>query len=109
MLQITEALKPTTLEVYNDSHLHAHHQAMQGSTSKETHFRLVIISDAFKSKMQPTRHRMIYTLLQDEMQMQGGIHALQLKTRTFEEEQRQKAKEMVLGSEGSASEPRSEY
>lgn len=28
-----------TLEIYNDSHLHSHHKAMQGSTSKETHFR----------------------------------------------------------------------
>ena len=37
--QITAALSPTTLEIYNDSHLHAHHKAMQGATSKETHFR----------------------------------------------------------------------
>jgi len=34
-LQINEALKPTSLEIYNDSHLHAHHKAMEGSTSKE--------------------------------------------------------------------------
>lgn len=33
--KITEALKPTTLEIYNDSHLHAHHKAMQGVASKE--------------------------------------------------------------------------
>lgn len=39
--QITEALKPTTLEIYNDSHLHSHHKAMAHSTSKETHFRFV--------------------------------------------------------------------
>jgi BolA protein len=37
--QITAAFNPQTLEIYNDSHLHAHHKAMQGSTSKETHFR----------------------------------------------------------------------
>lgn len=30
---------PSTLEIYNDSHMHAHHKAMQGSTSRETHFR----------------------------------------------------------------------
>lgn len=40
--QITEALKPTTLEIYNDSHRHSHHKAMEGSVSKETHFRLVV-------------------------------------------------------------------
>ena len=39
--------------------------------------------------MQPARHRMIYSLLKDEMAQEGGIHALQLKTRTPEEEERQ--------------------
>lgn len=35
VVQITEALKPTTFEIYNDSHKHAHHKAMQGVTSRE--------------------------------------------------------------------------
>ncbi|OCL11790.1 hypothetical protein AOQ84DRAFT_396047 [Glonium stellatum] len=75
---ITAALAPTTLEIYNDSHLHSHHKAMQGSTSKE---------------MQPARHRMVYGLLKDEMAQVGGIHALQLRTRTPEEEERQRQRE----------------
>ncbi|KAF4984752.1 hypothetical protein FZEAL_113 [Fusarium zealandicum] len=91
-LQITAAFNPQTLEIYNDSHLHSHHKAMQGSTSSETHFRLVITSDAFDSKMQPARHRMVYALLRDEMAQDGGIHALQLRTLTPEEEQRQQKK-----------------
>ncbi|KAM3515376.1 hypothetical protein MY11210_000938 [Beauveria gryllotalpidicola] len=91
--KITAALNPMTLEIYNDSHLHSHHKAMQGSTSKETHFRLVITSDAFKSKMQPARHRMIYALLSEEMAREGGIHALQLRTLTPEEEARQHQKQ----------------
>lgn len=33
--QIGDALKPTTFEIYNDSHKHAHHKAMQGQTSRE--------------------------------------------------------------------------
>lgn len=33
--QIENALKPSTLEIYNDSHKHAHHKAMQGVTSRE--------------------------------------------------------------------------
>ena len=92
-LQIAAALQPTTLEIHNDSSMHAHHQAMQGSVSKETHFRLLITSEAFKSKMQPARHRMVYALLKEEMERAGGIHALQLKTRTPEEEERQNARE----------------
>ncbi|ORX98429.1 bola domain-containing protein [Clohesyomyces aquaticus] len=93
VMRITEALKPTTLEIFNDSHMHSHHKAMQGVTSKETHFRLIITSEAFNSKMQPARHRMVYALLKDEMAQEGGIHALQLKTRTPEEEERQEQKE----------------
>ncbi|MCJ1304422.1 hypothetical protein MMC08_007234 [Hypocenomyce scalaris] len=92
-VKITETLKPSTLEIYNDSHMHAHHKAMQASTSRETHFRLVITSEAFKSKMQPARHRMVYALLKEELQREGGIHALQLRTRTLEEEEQQKARE----------------
>jgi hypothetical protein len=81
---------------------------MEGVASKETHFRLlqlyrvlqnhllildrvVITSDAFQSKSQPARHRMVYALLKDEMAREGGIHALQLRTRTLDEEKRQLA------------------
>lgn len=63
---------------------------MEGSTSRETHFRLVITSDAFKSKMQPARHRLVYSLLKEEMAQEGGIHALQLRTMTVEEEEKGK-------------------
>jgi len=91
--KINEGLKPTFLEIFNDSHYHSHHKAMQGSTSKETHFRLNITSSSFQSKPQPARHRMVYALLKDEMAREGGIHALQLRTRTPEEEEKIKAKE----------------
>ena len=65
---------------------------MAGSTSRETHFRLVITSDAFRAhRGQPARHRLVYGLLKDEMARDGGIHALQLRTMTPEEEAKQKA------------------
>lgn len=32
-------MQPTRLDIFNDSHLHAHHKAMAGSSSRETHFR----------------------------------------------------------------------
>ncbi|KZF24228.1 bola-like protein [Xylona heveae TC161] len=91
--RVSSAFSPTSLEIFNDSHLHSHHKAMQGSTSKETHFRVMITSEAFKGKPQPARHRMVYALLQDEMSRDGGIHALQLRTRTPEEEQKQLERE----------------
>jgi stress-induced morphogen len=67
---------------------------MAGSTSTETHFRVVITSAAFEKKMQPARHRMVYALLKEEMSREGGIHALQLRTRTPEEERRQEEREL---------------
>ncbi|KAJ4374329.1 BolA domain UV induced protein Uvi31 [Neocucurbitaria cava] len=68
---------------------------MQGSTSRETHFRVVITSTAFQGKMQIARHRMVNALMKDEMAQEGGIHALQLTTRTPEEEENRRQKEAV--------------
>lgn len=66
---------------------------MRGVTSRETHFRVIISSDAFKGKMQPARHRLVYSLLKEEMAKEGGIHALQLRTMTLEEEDKRREKE----------------
>lgn len=55
--------------------------------------RLIITSEAFQSKPLLARQRMINTLLKEELAREGGIHALQLKTRTPEEEDKLKAKE----------------
>lgn len=52
-----------------------------------TFIRINIVSHAFNEKMQPARHRMVYALLREELDRPGGIHALQLKTRTPEEEE----------------------
>lgn len=59
---------------------------MAGNTSAETHFRLSITSNEFRSKTQPMRHRMVYALMKEEL-ASGSIHALQLETRTPEEVQ----------------------
>ncbi|KAL2864317.1 BolA family protein [Aspergillus lucknowensis] len=91
--KITTALNPSTLIIRNDSHLHAHHAPMRGSTSKETHFHVTITSNSFQSKLQAARHRMVYALLKEEMSQEGGIHALQLKTKTPEEEEREKERQ----------------
>ena len=66
---------------------------MEDSTSSETHFRAVITSKEFEKKTQPARHRMVYNLLKDEMAKDGGIHALQLRTRTPDEEEKQAERE----------------
>ncbi|KAJ2905870.1 hypothetical protein MKZ38_003878 [Zalerion maritima] len=89
--KVQESLTPTRLEIHNDSHKHAHHEPMAASTSKETHFRLLITSSAFEGKRLPARHRLIHALLKDEMAREGGIHALQLKTLTPAEEEKKGA------------------
>lgn len=61
-----------------------------------------ITSDAFKSKMQPARHRLVYGLLKDEMAAEGGIHALQLRTRTVAEEERAQAQAQAATEENNA-------
>ena len=55
--------------------------------------RVVITSEAFQSKPLLARQRMVNALLKEELAREGGIHALQLKTRTPEEEEKLKAKE----------------
>jgi BolA protein len=42
--------------------------------------------------MQPARHRMVYALLKEELDRPGGIHALQLRTKTPEEEAKQRSR-----------------
>ncbi|KAI8341692.1 bola-like protein-domain-containing protein [Chlamydoabsidia padenii] len=81
--KVTEALEPSLLETVNESHLHAHHSAMKGVTNKETHFKLTVVSEKFQGKTLMQRHRMIYGLLGDELQQ--GLHALTLKTKTQSE------------------------
>jgi stress-induced morphogen len=56
-------------------------------------YSLVITSSAFDGKMQLARHRMVNTIMKDELAQEGGIHALQLTTRTPQEEEARKQKE----------------
>ncbi|KAK9386360.1 bola-like protein-domain-containing protein [Lipomyces mesembrius] len=87
---LTQNLKPTYLKIHNDSHKHAHHAPMRDSVSRETHFRLEIVSEAFEGKRLPMRHRLIYQMFSKEMNAEGGIHAMQLLTLTPKEwEERQ--------------------
>lgn len=66
---------------------------MAGSTSAETHFRLVIVSNEFEGSRQIQRHRMVNQLLKEELAREGGIHALQVKALTPEEEEKKLAQE----------------
>ncbi|MBA2126011.1 BolA family transcriptional regulator [Hyphomicrobium methylovorum] len=69
-------LRPTRLDVINESELHAGHRNSPGTGN--SHFRILIISDAFTGKSRLERHRLVNETLKDELK--GGIHALALTT-----------------------------
>lgn len=77
---------------------------MQGSVSRETHFRIEVTAEAFRGQRQPARHRMVYGLLREELEREGGLHALQLRTRTVEEEGKEEGKEKVKENGGKGDE-----
>ncbi|CCE73259.1 Piso0_000289 [Millerozyma farinosa CBS 7064] len=83
--KLKESLKPTYVKVSNDSAKHAHHAGIRGaSNTTESHFRIEIISDEFANKNLPSRHRLVYNILDEELKSKG-VHALQLKTKTEQE------------------------
>tara|TARA_A100001391_G_scaffold76627_1_gene49595 strand:+ start:558 stop:827 length:270 start_codon:yes stop_codon:yes gene_type:complete len=74
--KLTEALRPSDIDIVDESHLHAGHSGWREGGS--THFRVRVVSEAFTGKSRVERHRMVNALLADELA--GGVHALALKT-----------------------------
>jgi len=72
--KLTEAFKPQSLRVEDESHKHEGHAGHR--PGGETHFRVYIVSEAFRGKSRIDRHRMINAAL--ARQLDGGVHALAL-------------------------------
>jgi BolA family transcriptional regulator, general stress-responsive regulator len=73
--KLTDAFTPQSLNVMDESHLHAGHAgAREGG---QTHYRVYIVSDAFKGKTRIDRHRMINSALAAELA--GSVHALAIQ------------------------------
>jgi BolA protein len=70
--KLREAFAPMSLRVEDESDRHQGHAGYR--PGGETHFRLYIVSEAFRGKSKLERHRMINALLADELA--GGVHAL---------------------------------
>jgi BolA protein len=70
--KLTEAFAPASLRVEDESHQHEGHAGHR--PGGETHFRVYIVSDAFRGKGRVERHRMINTTLAQELA--GRVHAL---------------------------------
>jgi BolA protein len=70
--KLTEAFAPQSLKVVDESHQHEGHAGHR--PGGQTHYRVYIVSDAFKGKTRIERHRMITQSLAAELS--GGVHAL---------------------------------
>ena len=71
------ALQPQTLELIDESALHAGHAG--AGPGGNTHWRLVIVSPAFAGRNTVARHRMVYEALGSLMN--DPIHALAIRAR----------------------------
>jgi BolA family transcriptional regulator, general stress-responsive regulator len=67
-------LRPTRLDVINESELHAGHRSSPGTG--ESHFRILIVSEAFTGKSRVERHRLVNAVLAEDVGKR--VHALAL-------------------------------
>jgi BolA protein len=70
--KLTKAFNPQSLKVEDESHLHKGHSGHR--PGGQTHYRVYIVSDAFKGKSRLDRHRLINSTLAAELA--AGVHAL---------------------------------
>lgn len=75
--KLTDGLTPRHLEVINESHKHS---VPPGS---ESHFKVVVVSDAFEGQRLVQRHQAVNQILSAELR--DSIHALSLQTHTAAE------------------------
>lgn len=81
IIQRIDTLNPVHYTLDNQSDQHAGYYV-----GKESHFRLVIVSDQFKGKRPLLRHQMIYALINPLLTRHGGtIHALSIHAYTPDE------------------------
>ncbi|MEO7337620.1 MAG: BolA family protein [Caldimonas sp.] len=72
---LAAALRPTSLAVQDDSHLHAGHAGAR----EGRHFSVSIVADRFEGLTRVARHRLVYDCL--DALMANGIHALAIDAR----------------------------
>ncbi len=71
--RLRAALAPTTLELIDESHLHAGHA---GALTGKGHFAVRLASEQFRDKSPLARHRLVYAAL--GQLMETDIHALRI-------------------------------
>lgn len=74
---LSEALKPSVLEIENESHGH------NVPKNSETHFRVVVVSEAFAGLNRVKRHQLVYKAAAEALSQ--GVHALAMQCFTADE------------------------
>lgn len=82
--KLRESLRPSELEVVDESGRHAGHAGAR--PEGETHFRIRVASAAFEGRSRIERHRIIHQILEEELA--GGVHALAIEARSSIEDSR---------------------
>jgi len=88
---LTAAFSPAILRVTDDSAHHAGHVGAQGAPGQgpvgETHYSVLVVSEAFRGVSRVARSRAVHDALAGEFGAveAGGMHALALTLRTPEE------------------------
>ncbi|KAL5981908.1 hypothetical protein ACLOJK_015975 [Asimina triloba] len=77
--RLQQELFPVELEVEDISYQHTGHAGVRGSDG-ETHFNVRIVSKEFEGKSLLKRHRLVYGVLQEELN--SGLHALSIDAKT---------------------------
>ena len=83
--ELRRVFRPTHIVVEDESALHRGHAGAAGGGG---HFRVTIVSDAFRGQSPVARQRAVYAALGDAMKHE--IHALAMQTLTPEEWERRR-------------------
>ena len=73
--KLTQDFAPAALQVIDESHHHAGHSGAR--PDGESHFRVVIVSEAFRGKSRVEQHRMVNQALAEELRER--VHALAIQ------------------------------
>ncbi len=73
--KLRQHFAPILLEVIDESHQHAGHSGARHDG--ESHFRVKIVSEAFRAKSRVEQHRMVNAALVDELRER--VHALAIQ------------------------------
>lgn len=77
--KLKKAFCPQVLEVLNESSQHQIAKK-EGEETKETHFRVLLVSAQFEGLSKVLRHQMVYKCLKEEIK--GPVHAFSQSTFT---------------------------